>query len=388
MRTAEFISSEDPRWEKFLRTCRHDFYHLPEYAKLCAKYEGATPAAFYAEDGHTAFLAPLMIRPIPRNLGAPEGWSDAVSPYGYSTPLVTPPQASLEASLEAFCLAARQRSLVTAFFRLHPLLVLNHEGLGRIGNVVKHGQTVFIDLTESSEAIWAQTHGWHRREIQRLVRLGFTVSLDDWKRFEDFFTIYHETMQRVKAKEMYLFPREYFEDLRAALGERLHLCCVLSPENEVATACLFVEMLGIVQIHLMGTARKFLRLAPSKLATDFIRRWAQERSNEVLHLGGGVGSSSDSLFEHKAGFAKGRSDFYSYRIVFDAEKYDQLIPLASAIGQETRSTDSDFFPAYRTFVRLPERLRSYDQRDRDELTTQMVAWHEAAINSPGEAVES
>jgi hypothetical protein len=52
MRTAEFISPEDPRWEKFLRTCRHDFYHLPEYVKLCAKSEGATPAAFYAEDGH------------------------------------------------------------------------------------------------------------------------------------------------------------------------------------------------------------------------------------------------------------------------------------------------------------------------------------------------
>ena len=52
--TVEFLTPQDSRWTKFLRTCRHDFYHLPEYVELCAKCEGATPATFYAEDGHGA----------------------------------------------------------------------------------------------------------------------------------------------------------------------------------------------------------------------------------------------------------------------------------------------------------------------------------------------
>ena len=332
---------------KFIRACRHDFYHLPEYLTLCARYEGATPVAFYAEDGDAAFLAPLLIRLIPSVLGAPEGWYDATTPYGYPTPLVIPPRATLERFLEAICRAARQRGLVTAFFRMHPLLLLNHEGLGRFGNVVKHGQTVSINLAESREAIWAQTHGWHRREIQRLLRLGFTVSQDNWNRFEDFISIYYQTMQRVRAKETYLFPREYFDDLRAALGERLHLCCVLSPAGSVVSACLFIEMSGIVQIHLMGTAREFLKFAPSKLETDCIRRWAQERLNDVLHLGGGVGGAHDNLFLFKAGFSKDRADFFTYGMILDKEKNDFLSGLAKAGDSGASSSESAFFPAYR-----------------------------------------
>jgi Acetyltransferase (GNAT) domain len=348
MRTAEFISPQDPRWEKFLRTCRHDFYHLPEYVELCAKGEGATPAAFYAEDGHAAFLAPLLIRPIPRNLGAPEGWFDAVSPYGYSTPLATPSEVSLDRFLDAFCHAARQRGLVTAFFRLHPLLLLDHDSLGKFGRLTRLGQTVFIDLAKSVEEIWTRPD--HRRNIRKLHSMDFTVKLDEWGLFKDFVEIYLATMRRVGARTGYLFSEEYFEDLRAALGERLHLCCVLSPRGDVAAAGLFVETDGIVQFHLSGTAGEYLTLAPSKLMLDFMRCWSHERKHTVLHLGAGLGGADDNLFQFKAGFSKDRAEIFTYQMILDEEMNDLLSGLAKAGGRGTSSSGSNFFPAYRAHL--------------------------------------
>lgn len=345
--TGEFLTPQDPRWAKYLQTCCHDFYHLPEYVTLCAKYEDAIPVAFYAEHAEATFLAPLLIRPTPIVEGALEGWCDATVPYGYPTPLVNPPQASLEDFLQSFRLAASQRSLVTAFFRLHPLLALNHDSLKKFGRVVTHGQTVFIDLSKSAEEIRGEASQNHKRNIRRLLNLGFTVSLDDWELFKDFIAIYSATMRRVGAIQNYLFSEEYFNDLRAALKERVHLCCVLSPKGDVASAGLFIETKGIVQYHLGGTADEYLSLAPSKLMFDFMPRWAHERKHIVFHLGGGVGGVQDPLFQFKAGFSKDRADFFTFRMILDEEKYHLLNQRAQVRCQDQDPTRAHFFPQYR-----------------------------------------
>ena len=341
----EFISPQDLRWKRFLANCRHDFYHLPEYVTLCAVAEGAMPVAFYAGDEHAAFLAPLLIRPLPSVLGAPEGWCDARTPYGYPTPLLNPPQVSLDGYLEAFCLAARQRGIVTTFFRLHPLLPLDHVILGKFGRLTNRGQTVLIDLAHSVEESSVRAN--HRRNIRKLHSMGFTVNLDEWGLFKDFVAIYLATMQRVGASVGYLFSEEYFKDLRAALGERLHLCCVISPGGDVASAGLFVGTDGIVQYHLGGTADEHLTLAPSKLMFDFMRRWSHENKHAVLHLGGGLGGAQDQLFQFKAGFSNDRAIFFTYEIVLDEEKNNLLCGLATAEGIGASGISSNFFPAYR-----------------------------------------
>ncbi len=351
----EFLTPQDPRWTKYLQTCCHDFYHLPEYVALCAKYEGATPVAFYAENEEAAFLAPLLIRPTPNMNGSLEGWYDATAPYGYPTPLVNPPQASVEVFLQSFRFAASQRSLVTAFFRLHPFLQLNHDSLGKFGRLVHHGQTVFIDLSKSAEEIRGEASQNHKRNIRRLLNLGFTVILDAWELLNDFATIYWATMRRVGAIENYLFAENYFKDLRAALRERVHLCCVRSPKGDIASAGLFIETNGIVQYHLGGTADEYLALAPSKLMFDFMPRWAHGRKHIVFHLGGGVGAVQDPLFQFKAGFSKDRADFFTFRMILDEEKYHLLNQLVQVRCPDQDPTGGHFFPEYRQQVHISHR---------------------------------
>ena len=342
---ADFISHDDARWRQFLKNTKHDCYHLPEYAEIAAADEDSFPAAFYAEDGSAACLIPLLIRPMPAALNAPADWFDCVSPYGYPGVLTSPRGAPLPAFLDAFCSAARARGIVSAFVRLHPLFALDQEALWKFGHLVRHGRTVYIDLSRPRESVWLQVSSNHRRNIRRLVRLGFQCSLDEWNRLPEFVDVYHATMRRVGAPQSYFFSPRYFESLRDKLGARVHLACVLSPNRELAAGSLLIVTEGIVEYHLGGSADQYLPFAPSKLAMDFIWRWSQEQSYDILHLGGGVGAVEDSLFHFKAGFSPARGEFYTYRLVIDERKHAALQQMAHSVCRA--AANGDFFPAYR-----------------------------------------
>jgi hypothetical protein len=345
---AEVLSPQDPRWSEMLGRAKHDFYHLPDYVELCARYEGSKPAAFYAEAGDAAFLAPMLIQDIPDILGAPDDWLDVATPYGYPTPILAPADdaASLESFLEAFRQVGAEQGIVTAFFRLHPLLPLPHSALGKYGKLIRHGQTVSIDLTLPFEDIWSQTRTNHKRDIRKLQRDGFQAYMDRWELLGEFITIYEQTMERLAADEFYFFGHDYFTELKAALGERLHICSILAPTGETAAAGLFTSNNSIVQYHLGATNENYLNRAPSKLMFEHVRRWAKEAGNHVLHLGGGLGGYEDSLFLFKAGFSQLRNDYYTYRMVLDEEKYAVLNAARRELGALPED-DSEFFPMYR-----------------------------------------
>jgi hypothetical protein len=344
---SRFIAPEDNKWGEYLSRNPHDFYHLPKYVEICGKYEGGKPTAFYVESTKPSFLAPLLIREIPYGLGAPKGWYDCVSSYGYSTPLTSASGHLLENFFESFSHAARELGIVTALFRLHPFLSLDHSALGKFGLVMDHGETVYVDLSKREEEIWTETSTNHKRNIRRLINSGFSVSLDDWSRLKDFTAIYQLTMRRVGAGTAYMFSQEYFQDLKTALGDQLHLCCVVSPANKVASAGLFVETQGIVQYHLGGTAKEYLPLAPSKLLLYFVGDWARNRSNKVFHLGGGVGGAHDSLHQFKSGFSKNRGRFCTFRMILDEKKYRILNQLAQIRYPGQNDRRAQFFPQYR-----------------------------------------
>lgn len=350
---AEFIDPQDARWRKLLSGIRHDCYHLPEYVEVAAGEDGVTPMAFYAEDGSAACLIPLLLRPISGMLNAPSDWFDCVSPYGYSGMLLSSSRDKVHSFLDAFCCSARARGIVSAFIRLHPLFPLDHGALEKFGKLVRHGQTVYINLSETKDRVWQHVSSNHRRNITRLLRSGFHCSLDDWSRYRDYIAIYHATMERVGAAKAYFFSMEYFEALRDRLGNRIHLVCVLSDADELAAAGLFIATQGIVQYHLGGTAENYLAVAPSKLMLDFVWRWAQEGSQDVFHLGGGVGGAEDSLFHFKAGFSPLRGEFYTYRVVVDEPKYAMLTQAAQSVRGADVAAPGDFFPVYRGLLGQP-----------------------------------
>ncbi len=340
-----FIGPDDPRWAHFLDNSPHDFYHLPSYARMVSKYEGGTPVAFYAEAGESSFLLPLLIRPLPESLGAPQNWSDASSPYGYPGPLFhnadDPEIARL--LVRAVQTEAVKSNVVSIFIRLHPLLTNNPQIFAEIGDTVRQGETVYVDLSKSEEEIWRDIRRDHREHIRKLQRLGFTVEFDNWEKLDGFIAAYRATMDRVSAGNFYRFPESYFHDLRESLGDDLHLCTVHAPDGEVGSGALFTLENGISQGHLAATLDKYLQLGPSKLMTYSQLIWLKSAGANRFHLGGGVASRADSLLYFKAGFSKLRSSFWTCSAIIDKNRYAQLISAA----KDQFDPNQGFFPAYR-----------------------------------------
>lgn len=345
------LTVDDTRWVSVLSESTYDFYDLPGYVDLCAKEDGGEARALLVEDGRDRLLLPLIFRDICEGRGM-----DATSPYGYPGLIWVGhgDPAFLRSSLIAGVEALRAAGIVSVFVRLHPLL--NPRPPETSGMIIVHGETVSIDLTLSPERLWADTRGSHRREIERAVRLGYVARIDGtWEHLKDFKRLYRQTMTRRHAAPGFFFGNHYFERLRAALGDRLHLA-VVEKDGAIAAAGLFVESGGIVQYHLSGTDESFAKVQPTKLMIHFVRGWARERGDLTMHLGGGVGGLNNSLLQFKAGFAPRRHPYRTIRIVVDEARYRQLVQ------DHDPSLDpadlAGFFPLYRsTASSEPQRER-------------------------------
>lgn len=348
----QFLAPGDQAWPAALSEVRADVYYLPGYVELAAREEGGEPLLFVARDGGNLWLIPLIVRPVPPALGA-AGLCDAVSPYGYSGPLTrvargTDPGEWAARAAAALRVALAGRGIVSLFARLHPLRPLPLGSLVGAGTVFEHGPTVVVDLLQPSEQLWQQTRSRCRSHIRALERDGFVAVMDSgFARMDEFRAIYDETMRRVGAAEHYYFPARYYDELRRALGTRLHLC-VVEHAGEVVCAGLFTEMQGTVQYHLGGTRTASLPAHPAELMMHFVRGWAKGRGNRELHLGGGRGGTADSLLHFKQGFSKQTVPFATWRMVADPGAYADLVARGHALhGDAAGDPAGGYFPAFR-----------------------------------------
>jgi hypothetical protein len=303
--------------------------------------------ALYAKVEDAECLIPLVVRAVPSELG-PSALRDGASPYGYGAPLFTPGISdSQRHECVAACLAlACRHDIISLFLRLHPLFPDGLAALRESGVLVRHGQTIYVDLSRDADDIERDLASGHRYEIRRLRKQGFAVVFDDWTGLTEFASIYRQTMQRVSAHASYLFSDDYFSGLRESLHGHVHFAAVMSPNGSMAAGMLFTDECDLMQYHLSGTAEQFVRLAPTKLGLHEVISWGRDRNRRALHLGGGVGGAEDSLFRFKAGFSKLRAEFHTCRIITDSARYQELLDGWTRVSGPASTTD-DYFPAYR-----------------------------------------
>ena len=92
-------------------------------------------------------------------------------------------------------------------------------------------------------------------------------------------------MERRDAADWYKFDDAYFDGLRDALGDHLHLA-VARVDEQIAAAGLFSECDGIVKIRqLSGSDERFRTARPTKLLYDGVRTWAKQRAARWFHRG-------------------------------------------------------------------------------------------------------
>ena len=349
---AVLLSPNDPAWPQLVAGLPADIYYLPGYAIVCARQVQGEPLLFAASERERLWVLALIVRPVPPALVEGRPLFDAASPYGYSGPLVRAGDGVLESwcarAIGALRAELKERDIVALFARLHPLRPHPLAPLADAGMLVHHGDTVVVDLTRSSEELWRATRSRFRTDIQALCRRGFSASMDQsCARLADFQDLYYQTMKRVGATQEYFLSSDYYTTLQENLNGHLHLCSVES-DGRLACGGLFTEMDGIVQYHLGGTHDEFLLFSPSKLMFHFVRSWAKERGNAILHIGGGHGGAADNLFHFKRGFSSQTVPFRTWRLVADVDAYERLNGRWRALGgDDWVERSDDYFPAYR-----------------------------------------
>lgn len=354
------LRPDDPAWDEWLRHVRRDFYHAAGYHAYAQGSGEGEPYLVVVGDRRRGMAWPYLLRRVAEveELAGSDA-TDVTSVYGYPGPLAWgcgPGDAFLERAWSEITAIWRQQAVVSAFTRFHPLLgnwalVSGLWSPADAGDpsmgVVPAGPTVSVDLSVGDEAVRSSYGRDLRREIDASRRAGLTTVHDeDWAYLPTFTRLYQETMVRAGATGYYFFGEGDFRRLRAALSGNLHLLVTRS-DDAVAAAGLFVEFEGVVEWYLVGSSEAFRSLSPSKVLVDDAIRWARERCNTVLHMGGGRGGREDTLLWFKSRFSPRRHPFHTGRWILDPTAYGELVRarLAGVAGRGVR--DSRFFPAYR-----------------------------------------
>ena len=350
------LQIDDPRWREALGRLRHDFYHFPEYLKLDGECNQAKPRAFLASDGNNELFIPYLVRRcdilFPEAAGAAKV-CDVLSPYGYPGLLLNDSAKACpdfaQGAMRRLGETLAEQGVCSAFFRMNPLLSAGIRELFPESFFGASSDTVAIDLWVDETQMWKNVRDGHQWTINKCRKLGFVPRIAPLhENLDSFMDIYEETMDRVKAKDSYYFPRKYFAQL-AEMRENVH-CFLIELEGEPAAACIFFECEGIVQAHLGGTRSKVMKQSPFHLLLYHVAGWAKSRGNHYMHLGGGVGGSGDRLLDFKLGFSHLVFPFFTLRLITDEAKYRELTTLrAQATGVPVADIlQSSFFPAYRT----------------------------------------
>ena len=328
-----------PEWRETLTRCLHDCHHTPGWYIAAERSDHGSAAAVRVTDGAHELLVPMLRRPI--------GWDswDATSAYGYGGPVLShdAPAGFADEALGAAIALLRERGCVSWFIRMHPLL--NAGWNSGLGLVVEQGETVWVDLTKSAERQWQETQARHKQGINRARRAGVTVRLDrEFAGLPRFVELYNATMTRLQASPYYFFDALYYRALARGLGDDLLLFVAEEGGCTIGAALFTVARgSGIMQYHLSAWDWEYRRHQPTKTVIHAAREWGQANGMHYLHLGGGLGSANDSLFEFKRGFSPDTHVYRTQRLVLDPNRY---VALSGGDDATLKNLDG-FFPAYR-----------------------------------------
>lgn len=340
-----FTLDQADEWDAVVRSfVEYDVYWLSGYVRAFFLHgDGDSLLLLYEGDGVRGANVVMrrdvaddrrFVQRIPRNL-----YFDLSSPHGYSGWLIEGDDTA--GLFDAYQQWALEASIVSEFVRFHPLIE-NHRPCEGFYDVVRLGEVVYMAL-ESPDAIWQNLTSKNRNVIRKAMANGVRVHNGSHPSiYRTFRELYEQTMDRDGADEYYYFGDSFYRSLCEDLP---HNAWVFWAEKDgtVLAASVILVANGRMSYHLSGrlAGEQGGSLAATSLILYEAALWGCENGCVTFNLGGGVGSTADSLFKFKRAFNKGPlSHFHVGRKVFDQARYDELLGMRGP-------AKSGFFPAYR-----------------------------------------
>ena len=336
--------SQNEEWNSVISSCYfYDFYHCNSYNILDRL---GVPFLFVAEHNDERIALPLVKRQIEET-----EYFDCTSVWGYPGPISSKPPEELNPDLiEYFQLALKQylyeNKIVSAFSRLHPIIP-QVQFFKDFGNIILLNKTVAINTNLPLDIQRRQFRKTNKSEINQLRNRGYTVKVaSSENEINAFVEIYTETMERVNAGSFYFdcFDKEYFYKLLNASDFQPRLLLAYK-EGEIIAGGVFIATKKIMQYHVAGTKKEYIKATPMKLIIDEARLLSTQLNVEFLHLGGGVGGSdNDSLFWFKSGFSDLTFTYKTWQLIVNEEVYENLVNEQS----KKKMLNENYFPLFRS----------------------------------------
>lgn len=337
-------------WDKCVRSFReHDVYYLSGYVKAFQIHGDGDPLLFCYEGDDIRGINVVMCRDValdPHFVGLlPEKtYFDFATPYGYGGWLLegegTPEP--LFAEYEEWC---RKYGVISEFVRFHPVLD-NQKYSADAYDVIRLGNTVTMDL-KSPETIWANLHSKNRNMIRKAQKNGIIIyNGRSQELLEMFKEIYNKTMDKDHAEPYYYFKHEFYDSILKDLPYNAQVFYAQMLDGKIIAASIMLAANGRLNYHLSSSLKDYQNLAPTNLLLYEAARWGAANGCKTLHLGGGVGSGEDGLYQFKKTFNRNSNCwFHIGRKILNAETYQKLTSLRREKDNSFGKTN--FFPEYR-----------------------------------------
>lgn len=330
-------------WDSIVRSfSRHDVYYLNGYVKAFQINGDGDPFLLYYEGAGSRAIYVYI-----RRKTALEGRYDSITPYGYGGVLFDSEVLydELKVFWEEYKEIMLSQGIVDNFVRYHPILC-NARPMRQVSDVVDLGKTVAMDLA-SHELIWENITSKNRNMIRKAEKNGVVIDHGkDYSLFTDFRQIYNSTMAKDHAEGYYFFGKEFYDSIYKDLDDNYELFFA-KYDGKIIAMSIMLFCNHQMHYHLSGSLSEYRSLAPSNLLLYKAALWGCEQGFKTFHLGGGVGSSEDSLYKFKAAFNRHSGCQFSIgKEVFDQECYDELVCLRK-VSDPDFDAESHFFPLYR-----------------------------------------
>lgn len=316
------------RWTKELKKIslqQQDVYFTPEYYSLYQNHgDGEALCFVFEKDGNIA-LYPFLKNPItPLGYELDKEYYDIQGAYGYNGLIAsTEDKAFISTFWKEFDAYCQENNIIAEFMRFHPLL--NNQRLASPEMTTSFSRhTVALDLTLSLDEIWNhQFNSQCRRKVRKSEREG--VCLMESFDYQEFRSIYDETMHDLNAEEFYFFPQSYYDEFMSSFKDNSSLCFA-TVDDKIIAGTMFMFSHDYAHYHLSARKRDY-----SQYVAHFLIIWngikmAKDRGCKWFHLGGGTtGDENDSLLFFKQSFSKLKTEFWIGKRVHNQNIYNQIV---------------------------------------------------------------
>ncbi len=350
----EIVSlKESQRWDETIKSFpQFDVYYLSGYVKAFKIHGDGEPILIHYDTECLKGVTVMMKRDIadasffsdkiPRNV-----LFDLVSPYGYGGFIFDGEvnEKNIQVFYKQYINLLKSENIVSSFVRYHPMLQ-NADYLRSVEEIIDLGKTIHIDLT-SKDIIWANIDSKNRNVIRKAEKNGVTIHHGKgMDLFDRFMNIYNQTMAHNEAENYYYFDRSFYESIHNDLHDNYEIFYALYEDKIIATSIILFAN-NQMHYHLSGSLYEYRKLAPTNLLLYEAALWGQEQGFKSFHLGGGVGSEKDSLFDFKQSFNRYSANQFSIgKLIVMNDKYNNLVEMRKKIDNNFQKKSS-FFPLYR-----------------------------------------